>query len=98
MNCVKAAMFRGSADPTMDDVLHRGKQGSFGSVCFEATSFFFAEVPPEINRASKPRSHVFPRVNIAAHRCRMLSINLASQRLCTHLRLEVKRTLLCYQH
>jgi len=28
MNCVKAAMFRGSADPTMDEVLHRGRQGS----------------------------------------------------------------------
>jgi len=28
MNCVKAAMFLGSADPTMDEVLHRGRQGS----------------------------------------------------------------------
>jgi len=28
MNYVKAAMFLGSADPTMDDVLHRGWQGS----------------------------------------------------------------------
>jgi len=28
MNCVNAAMFLGSADPTMDEVLHRGRQGS----------------------------------------------------------------------
>jgi len=28
MNCVKAAMFLGLADPTMDEVLHRGRQGS----------------------------------------------------------------------
>jgi len=28
MNSVKAAMFLGSADPTMDEVLHRGRQGS----------------------------------------------------------------------
>jgi len=28
MNCVKAAMFLGSADPTMDEELHRGRQGS----------------------------------------------------------------------
>jgi len=28
MNCVKAAMFLGSADTTMDEVLHRDRQGS----------------------------------------------------------------------
>jgi len=28
VNCVKAAMFLGSADPTMDVVLHPGRQGS----------------------------------------------------------------------
>jgi len=28
MNCVKAAMFLGSADPIKDEVLHRGRQGS----------------------------------------------------------------------
>jgi len=28
MNCVKAAMFLGSADITMEEVLHRGRQGS----------------------------------------------------------------------
>jgi len=28
MNCVKAAMLLGSADPTMDEVLPRGRQGS----------------------------------------------------------------------
>jgi len=28
MNCVKAAMFLGSADPTMDEVLHPDRQGS----------------------------------------------------------------------
>jgi len=27
-NCVGAAMFLGSADPTMDEVLHRGRQDS----------------------------------------------------------------------
>jgi len=28
MNYVNAAMFLGAADPTMDEVLHRGRQGS----------------------------------------------------------------------
>jgi len=42
MNCVKAAMFLGSADPTMDKVLvyTRAGRARYGSVCFEATSFF----------------------------------------------------------
>jgi len=40
MNSVKAAMFLGSADPTMDEVLNRDRQGSsrfdlfWGNFCF----------------------------------------------------------------
>jgi len=44
VNCVKAAMFLGSADPIMDEVLHRGRQGSLRFV-LKQLLFFLAEVP-----------------------------------------------------
>jgi len=52
MNCVKAAMFLGSADPTMDEVFHWGRQGSSRLGLFLGISFFFflAEVPHLIQR------------------------------------------------
>ena len=40
MNCVKAAMFLGSADPAMDEVLHRGRQGSSRLGLFSGNFFF----------------------------------------------------------
>ena len=40
MNCVNAAMFLGSADPTMDEVLHRGRQGSSQLGLFWGNFFF----------------------------------------------------------
>jgi len=41
MNRVDAAMFLGSADPTMDEVLHRGRQGSSRLSLFWGNFFFF---------------------------------------------------------
>jgi len=40
MNCVKAAMFLGSADTTMDEVLHPGRQGSSRLGLFWGNFFF----------------------------------------------------------
>jgi len=41
MNYVKAAMFLGSADPTMDEVLQRGRQGSLRLGVFWGNFFSF---------------------------------------------------------
>jgi len=41
MNCINAAMFLGSADPTMDEVLHRARQGSSRLTLFWGNFFFF---------------------------------------------------------
>jgi len=40
MNCVKAAMFLGSAGPTIDEVLHRGRLDSSRLGLFWGTFFF----------------------------------------------------------
>jgi len=42
MNCVKAAMLLGSADPTMGEVLHPGRHGSSWLGLFRGDFFFFS--------------------------------------------------------